>query len=261
VNDPYREFGQGYAHRRQPDPRIAHHLETALGNAKSVVNVGAGTGSYEPVGRKVIAVEPSRVMIEQRAPGSAPVIQAFAEHLPFADASFDAGLAILTVHHWADTARGLAELRRVSRRQVILTWDQPVMAQFWLISDYLPEIAQTEKDLAAFSAIRDELRRQGARVAVTKVEVPGDCRDGFLAAYWRRPESYLDPTVRSAISSLAKLDETRMGSAMTRLADDLATGRWQARHGALCAAESLDLGYRLIIAEAEPDPRGLSTPG
>jgi SAM-dependent methyltransferase len=246
VDDPYEMFGRGYAPRRRPDPRIARLIDTALGDARSVINVGAGTGSYEPLGRRVIAVEPSRVMIDQRPPGSAPVVQAFAENLPFADATFDAGLAILTVHHWKDPARGLAELRRVSRRQVILTWDPEVMARFWLIADYLPEIAEAEKDMAAIDTIGALLEAAGASAMASIVPVPADCIDGFLAAYWSRPEAYLDPAIRAAISSLAKLDPGRMEQAMSELAKDLNEGRWRARRGALLQAETCDVGYRLL---------------
>ncbi|GIH08528.1 methyltransferase type 11 [Rhizocola hellebori] len=250
MNDPYGVFGRGYVHRRRTDPRIAALIESALGDARTVVNVGAGTGSYEPLGRKVIAVEPSPVMIRQRPPGSAAVVRAFAEHLPLPDQACDAAMAILTIHHWRDPGRGLAELRRVARRQVIVTWDQAVMARFWLIADYLPEIAEAERDLTAFDAIQAELTRQGALLNVMNVDVPADCHDGFLAAYWARPEAYLDPAVHASISSLAKLSPARLEEMTARLADDLAGGRWQERHGALRDAGSLDVGYRLIIAEA-----------
>ncbi len=242
MTDPYRTLGLGYTHRRRPDPRIAEMIGAAVGEARSVVNVGAGAGSYEPTGRRVVAVEPSPVMIAQRPPGLAPVVRAFAEQLPFPDNSFDVGLAILTVHHWKDPARGLAELRRVSRRQVVLTWDQAVMAQFWLVADYLPEIAEAERDLAAYDFIHAQL----APARVSEVPVPQDCRDGFLAAYWNRPQAYLDPAVRAAISSLAKLDPARLGEAMARLEDDLASGRWRQRHGDLCQAQARDVGYRLV---------------
>lgn len=144
VTDPYQLFGQGYRNHRQPDAHIAGLIATALGTPRTVVNVGAGTGAYEPANRSVTAVEPSGVMIGQRPAGSAPVVRAWAEHLPFPDRTFDAGMAVLTVHHWTDPAAGLAELRRVSRKQVVLTWDQQVMARFWLIADYLPEIAEAE---------------------------------------------------------------------------------------------------------------------
>ncbi|MFD0591780.1 class I SAM-dependent methyltransferase [Catellatospora coxensis] len=220
MSDPYQTFGVGYAQRRRPDPRLAALVEDALGEARTVVNVGAGTGSYEPADRSVLAVEPSAVMIAQRPPGSAPVVRAVAERLPLADKSFDAGLAVLTVHHWTDPARGLAELRRVSRRQVVLTWDHAVMSRFWLIADYLPEIAEAERELPE----QDFIARQLAPAQVTAMPVPHDCSDGFLAAYWNRPHAYLDPAVRASISSLARLDPDRVAEAMRRLGDDLARG-------------------------------------
>ncbi|GHJ43581.1 methyltransferase type 11 [Catellatospora sp. TT07R-123] len=242
MTDPYRTLGTGYATRRRPDPRVAAIIEQALGGARSVVNVGAGTGSYEPADRTVTAVEPSPVMIAQRPPGSAPVVQAVAEHLPFADGSFDAALAILTVHHWTDPARGLAELRRVSRRQVVLTWDHAVMSRFWLVTDYLPEIAEAEQDLPDCGFIGREL----GRVRVAELPVPHDCTDGFLAAYWNRPHAYLDPAVRASISTLARLDPARVAEATSRLSADLASGRWQERHGRPDSAGTADVGYRLV---------------
>ncbi|MBV1856526.1 class I SAM-dependent methyltransferase [Catellatospora tritici] len=242
MTDPYRTLGPGYSERRRPDPRLATIIEEALGDARSVVNVGAGTGSYEPTDRMVLAVEPSPVMIAQRSPGSAPVVRAVAERLPLPDRSFDVGLAILTVHHWTDPARGLAELRRVSRRQVVLTWDHTVVSRFWLVAEYLPEIAEAEADLPAC----DFISRQLGPAQVTEVPVPHDCSDGFLAAYWNRPSAYLDPTVRASISSLAKLDPTRVAEAMRRLRADLDSGLWQQRHGRPDEAGSADVGYRLV---------------
>ncbi|MEV0228240.1 class I SAM-dependent methyltransferase [Nonomuraea sp. NPDC050786] len=248
--NPYQTIGLGYSHHRRPDPRIAALIDQALGSARTVINVGAGTGSYEPRGREVTAVEPSTVMIEQRAPGSAPVVQGYAESLPFPDQSFDAAMAILTVHHWSDAAAGLAELRRVSARQVVLTWDPAVSARFWLVAEYLPEIAVADARLAALDAVRTHLERDGAPVAVVPVPVPADCTDGFLGAYWRRPHRYLDPQVRAAISALAILDQEQVERAVRRLDADLATGRWHERHRALLDADALDLGYRLVMAAA-----------
>ncbi|MET9243133.1 class I SAM-dependent methyltransferase [Nonomuraea sp. NPDC003709] len=244
--NPYESIGLGYSHHRRPDPRIAGLIDQALGPARTVVNVGAGTGSYEPRGRQVTAVEPSTVMIEQRPPGSATVVQGYAESLPFPDRSFDAAMAILTVHHWTDAAAGLAELRRVSARQAVLTWDPAVTARFWLVAEYLPEIAEADARLAALEVVETHLGRDGTPVTVVPVPVPADCTDGFLGAYWRRPHCYLDPQVRAAISALATLDQERAEDAMRRLAADLATGRWHERHRALLDAGTLDLGYRLV---------------
>ena len=238
----YDQIGIGYSDYRRPDPRIAARIEAALGTCRSVLNVGAGAGSYEPSGRSVLAVEPSAEMIRQRRQTAARAIQADAGHLPFEDRSFDASLAILTIHHWPDKARGLAELRRVARdRVVILTWD-PEHTAFWLIQDYLPEI--TEIDRRDFPTLR-EIESALGPIETEAVAIPADCVDGFLGAYWRRPAAYLDPRVRSAISIFSKLDAT---AATARLEADLADGTWKARNGELLARAELDVGYRLIVA-------------
>lgn len=244
LTDPYRTFGRGYAGVRRPDPHIARQVHDALGTATTVVNVGAGTGSYEPADRRVLAVEPSVTMVRQRGPGTAPVVRATAEALPCGDGRFDVAMALLTVHHWRDPVAGLTELRRVSRRQVVLTWDVEVMARYWLVADYLPEIAVRERGLATVNTVRGVL--DGAEVRV--LEVPWDCVDGFLAAYWRRPAAYLDDGVRAGMSGVAALPETVVGPAMARLAADLRTGEWQRRHGGLLSQKTQDVGYRLVIA-------------
>jgi SAM-dependent methyltransferase len=246
--NPYQTIGVRYSSHRRPDPRIAALIEQALGGARTVLNVGAGTGSYEPRGRQVTAVEPSTVMIAQRPGGSAPVIQGYAEALPFPDRSFDAAMAILTVHHWTDAAAGLAELRRVSDRQVVLTWDPAVTARFWLVEEYLPEIAEADAELATLDIVQANLALDQAEAAVVAVPVPADCTDGFLCAYWQRPHCYLDPAVRAAISALANLDQQHVDRAVRRLRADLATGRWQARRRERYDADALDLGYRLVTA-------------
>jgi SAM-dependent methyltransferase len=239
----YDRIGIGYADLRVPDPRVAQHVVDALGDARTVVNVGAGAGSYEPV-RTVLAVEPSPVMLAQRPPGSAPAVQAVAEALPLRDLACDAALAVLTTHHWSDPGAGLDELARVSRRQVVLTWDQRFTAgRFWLLRDYLPEAAEREAGLAALDAV--VAHWPDARVEV--VPVPWDCTDGFFAAYWRRPEAFLVPAVRAAISGLALLDPRLVQDAVRRLGDDLASGAWQERYADLLALEELDCGYRLVI--------------
>jgi SAM-dependent methyltransferase len=240
----YDRIGSTYARYRQPDPRIAAAIDTALADTMNVANVGAGTGSYEPHGRGVIGLEPSRVMIEQRPRDAAPVIQGVAERLPFRDASFDAALAILTVHHWPDAQRGLYEMQRVAPKQVVLTWDPAVAARFWLVADYLPQIAQHEADLPTVDMIARELRTTDVRT----VNVPWDCSDGFLGGYWRRPEQYLDPDARVAISSLALMDDRIIADAMRKLARDLEDGSWHRRHADLLSLDELDLGYRLVVA-------------
>jgi SAM-dependent methyltransferase len=243
----YDEIGRGYVVSRRPDPRIARAIHAALGDARSVVNVGAGAGSYEPANLFVTAVEPSLEMIRQRPSGSAPVVQAVAEHLPFADASFDAALAILTVHHWTDRAAGLAELARVARRRaVVLTWDPACLEDFWLTTEYLP--ALLDLDLPRFPALPD-IARSFATIEALPVPIPHDCQDGFLGAFWRRPDAYLDPDVRRAISGFAQLPPAVVDDCVARLAADLGSGRWNDRFGHLRRQDSADLGYRLIVAD------------
>lgn len=237
----YDAIGQEYGAYRRPDPRVAAAIVDALAGAESVVNVGAGTGSYEPGDRAVVAVEPSVAMIRQRRPG-VPVVRASASALPFRDGAFAAALAVLTVHHWPDKARGLAELARVARRRVVvLTWD-PAAPGFWLVDDYFPEILAIDRPI--FPAIAD-FRRGLGEVEVRPLAVPHDCTDGFLGAYWRRPAAYLDAGVRGAISTFAKIANVEAG--VTRLRRDLEDGTWARRHGDLLARSELDLGYRLVI--------------
>ncbi len=239
----YDEIGVGYRDRRHPDPRIGRRIEDALRESESLLNVGAGTGSYEPRDRRVVAVEPSREMIAQRARDSAPVVQASATGLPFADAAFDAALAILTIHHWPDRRRGLAEMARVSRGPVVVLthfWDDE--SAFWLVDDYFPAIR--EMDRRKMPPI-SELASTLGPVEVLPVPIPHDCTDGFLGAYWRRPRAYLDPSVRAAISSFALIPEVEAG--IERLRADLDDGSWHARHGHLLEREEADLGYRLVV--------------
>ncbi len=240
----YDRLGIGYAAHRSPDPRIAAAIRGALDDARDVVNVGAGTGSYEPDDRRVVAVEPSAVMVRQRPAAAAPATRASALRLPFRDGAFDAALAVLTLHHWPDWRAGLRELRRVARaRVVLLSWD-PACDGFWLVRDYLPEI------LAADRAIFPTMAAMAAALGpatVVPVPIPSDCRDGFLGAYWRRPEAYLDPAVRAAISSFARIGDPAPG--LDRLRDDLRSGRWHDRHADLVGRDAIDLGYRLVVAD------------
>jgi SAM-dependent methyltransferase len=239
----YDAIGLGYGHYRRPDRRIATAILDALGDATTVVNVGAGAGSYEPVDRSVVAVEPSFAMIRQRPAGSAPVVQASATHLPFRDAVFAAALAVLTVHHWPDRVRGLTELARVAQhRLVIVTWD-PATSGFWLVEDYFPAILEIDRQILP---PMEELRQTLGTIEVRPLPVPYDCTDGFLGAYWRRPHAYLDPGIRSAISTFAKISDVESG--LTRLSADLADGTWERRYGHLTRQSELDLGYRLVIA-------------
>ena len=239
----YDEIGIGYSRYRRPDDRIAKRIDAALGESRSVVNVGAGTGSYEPQNRWVIAVEPSAEMIRQRPETAAHAIRATAARLPFRNHSFDAALAILTLHHWPNRERGLAEMVRVARdRIVIVTWD-PDHSSFWLVQDYFPEIL--EVDRAIFPTM-NAIESIVGPIDVEPILIPGDCADGFLGAYWRRPEAYLDAGVRSAISAFAKLHHTE--PALMRLRSDLADGTWRRRCGSLLDRSSLDIGYRLVTA-------------
>jgi SAM-dependent methyltransferase len=243
----YDRIGRTYTATRRPDPRIAARIVAALGDARTVVNVGAGTGSYEPSDREVTAVEPSAVMIAQRPPGAAPVVQAAAEALPFADASFDAAMAVLTLHHWSDWRAGCRELRRVAReRVVVLSWDPGYARRLWLVDEYLPDAYAPA--VQGFPAVAEQAQALGAHIEA--VPVPWDCRDGFLGAYWRRPEAYLDPDVRAGISTMARLGDEPLADGLARLCADLDSGAWARRHADLLERDELDLGYRLLVAAA-----------
>lgn len=242
----YDTIGATYTVTRRTEPRIAAQIWAALGDARTVVNVGAGTGSYEPPGRHVTAVEPSAIMRAQRPAGAAPCVAAFAESLPFEDRSFDAAMAFATVHHWQDPIAGLREMRRVARRVVVFTHDSSDTGwrrRFWLTRDYLPEVA----DLVAGRPSLDELAHSiGARVE--PVLIPWDCVDGFFEAYWRRPEAYLEEPVRRGVSVWARVGPDAEQRAVRSLRDDLASGRWAERNRDLVELESAELGLRLLIA-------------
>lgn len=243
----YDLLGRDYTRHRRPDPRIASRLRAALGRARSVLNVGAGAGAYEPGDRPTIAVDPSAVMLAQRASGAAPAVQALAEALPCAARTVDAVLAVLTLHHWRDQKTGLAECMRVARQRVVLfTWD-PDSAGFWLVQDYLPELMVLDR--TQFPSMQTLVSATGrdARVAVTPVPIPHDCEDGFLGAYWRRPKAYLDASVRAGISSFARVPDAE--ARLQTLRADLDSGAWEKRYGTLLARDELDLGYRLVIVD------------
>ena len=244
----YDSIGTGYTRLRRPDPRIAAAVHAALGAAETVVNVGAGAGSYEPGDRWVLAVEPSHVMIGQRPPGRAPAILASAESLPLADSTVDAAMATLSLHHWSDWRAGLRQMRRVAReRIVILTWD-PDAADFWLTREYVPWLR--DWDAGRFPTI-EQMRDALPGANVEPVPIPRDCEDGFLGAWWARPEAYLDPAVQRSNSLFALTpNQGRLARDLARLAADLRSGDWDARHGELRRRGELDLGYRLIAAPA-----------
>jgi SAM-dependent methyltransferase len=243
----YDSIGRTYGLTRRADPRIAALVSDALGDVASVVNVGAGAGSYEPA-RTLVAVEPSRVMISQRPRGSAPAVQAVAEGLPLRDDCADAAMALLTMHHWTDVRTGIAEMRRIARRRLVfLTWHPDVIAErFWLMSEYLPEAARIDSAMAVPLDLLTGLLRNAQ---VRPVPIPHDCQDGFGAAYWRRPEAYLDPAVRAGMSFLAKAGDEEVGAGLGRLAADLRSGRWHESHADLLELDSIDLGYCLVIGE------------
>jgi SAM-dependent methyltransferase len=237
----YDSIGINYAELRKPDPRIARIIESALGSAQTVLNVGAGTGSYEPAHRSLIAVEPSREMIRKRRPAASAAIQARAEALPFDDGSFDAAMAILTLHHWPDKEAGLREMRRVTRGRIILLTFDPSHRP-WL-TDYLPELAALdEAQMPAMSAYERWL----GPVQITPVPVPHDCSDGVLYAYWRRPAAYLDPYIRSGSSSFWAIGNAE--AALEQLRRDLETDEWKRRYAELLTLDEYDAGYRLVVA-------------
>jgi SAM-dependent methyltransferase len=243
----YDRVAASYSGVRRADPRIAAAIHRALGDARSVVNVGAGTGNYEPADREVVAVEPSAEMRARRAPGAAPCLDGVAEALPLEDDSVDAALAVLTIHHWRDPAAGLAEMRRVARRRVVLfTFDVDRAADYWFITDYLPETAGADR---VRTPTIDETVAMLGGARVETVPIPADCTDGFLGAYWQRPEAYLDPNVRSGISTFQVVDRVRIDEALALLEADLRSGEWERRHADLRRRESVDLGYRLLTSE------------
>jgi SAM-dependent methyltransferase len=253
----YDRIGRAYTSTRHADPRIAAAIWAALGDARTVLNVGAGAGSYEPADREVVALEPSPVMIAQRPAGAARVVQGRAEELPFDDGSFDAVMSVLSDHHWTDRDRGLRELRRVARERVVLFNANPGEFElFWLTAEYLPE---------AFELIAPRYRSPGAweqelgaalgHVELSPVPVAHDCTDGFYGAYWRRPEAYLEPEVRAGISVFAQLSSGAVRRAVDQLGADLEIGRWHERHRELLTMDELHLGYYVITAESTQDRR------
>jgi SAM-dependent methyltransferase len=242
----YDEIGRSYATTRKEDPRIAAEIRAALGSGGSMVNVGAGTGNYEPVDRIVVAVEPSARMVAQREQRSRLVVRAVAERLPFPDRVFGAALALFTMQHWDDRRAGLRELRRVSLRQVVF-FRQATKVNLWMIN-YFDDDAPRERQVSEgdIDIVQDCLQVREVRPLL----VPHDCSDGFGAAFWARPEAYLDPVVQASISELASLSDDARARWTARLATDLESGEWDRRHGHLRATTEYDVGYRLAIAES-----------
>jgi SAM-dependent methyltransferase len=245
----YDVMGLGYARVRRADPRLEQAIWRALGDARTVLNVGAGGGSYEPSDRWVLAVEPSEVMVAQRPPGAAPVITSRVEQLPLADCSVDAAMAILTLQHWQDLHTGLAELQRVVReRIVIVTMDVQKLARLWLVRDYLPELLG--QHMAKFPSI-EGLCRLLADPEVEVLPVPHDCSDGFMAALWARPEAYLDSAIRAATSPWYELPDHVVDRALDTLGADLRSGAWHRRYAGLLDLSELDVGLRLITTRSQ----------
>jgi hypothetical protein len=242
----YARYGTGYAGRRRTDPRIAARVVAALGDARTVVNVGAGAGSYEPADVALVAVEPSLAMIDQRPVGSAPVVRAVAGALPFPTGSFDAAMATVTVHQWPDPIAGLAELRRVATGSVVvLTFDPDALDRLWL-AEYAPDLHRAES--ARYPSIDAIVSALGGEVTVATVPVPFDCRDGFTEAYFGRPEAFLDRTVRRSQSAWSFVDPAVEAGYCEQLRADLESGAWDARYGAMRHQPSFEGSLRLVVA-------------
>lgn len=247
----YERHGHGYSQRRRPDPRIAAMIHRAFGDARTVLNVGDGAGSYEPDDRYVAAVEPSAMMRAQRPPERVPAIDATAEDLPFDDDSFDAVMATITIHQWNDLEAGLREMRRVSRNQVVnLTFDAAALEEFWL-REYVPEVIAIEQQ--RYPAIERIVRVLGGSTDVLGVPIPRDCSDGFGEAYYARPEAFLDADVRAAQSGWMLADPAATQRGLDKLAADLSCGVWDGRHGRLREQSERIGAVRLVVAR--PDSR------
>lgn len=239
----YDTIGGGYTATRRTEPRIAARIWAALGSARTVLNVGAGTGSYEPPDRPLIAVEPSAVMRAQRPADAAPCITTTADRLPFPDQSFDAAMAVLTDHHWPDPIAGLCEMRRVARRVVVFNFDAAHIGEFWLARDYLPEVMK----LATHHPTMAECAK-AIGAGLEPVPIPWDCADGFFHAFWRRPEQYLRQEVRHGISIFAAVGPQAEQRMTQELRADLESGRWADRNRDITGLAEADLGARLLVA-------------
>jgi SAM-dependent methyltransferase len=248
MNAPrYDWLGTTYTTTRREDPELAGQIHTALRDGRTLLNVGAGAGAYEPRDRIVLAVEPSPVMIAQRPADAAPAVLAAAERLPFVDGSFDAAMALHTVHHWSDAAAGLGELRRVARRVVVVVGDASVIDRLWLTAEYFPGLAFGARREVQPQAIAERL---GGRTEIRPLRVPVDCLDGFTEAFIARPEAYLDPGVRRNMSTFRLLPDDQVAAGVASLRRDLASGAWDARYGDLRRLSHLDTGLRIVVSEA-----------
>lgn len=244
----YDRIGKDYQRRRKPDARFVALIEEALGNCVSVLNVGAGTGSYESGKRKVVALEPSETMIRQRPLEAAPAIVGQAEHLPFLDKSVDAVTAFMTVHHWLDVPRGLSELRRVARRCVVIMTYLPELGPFpdrWITNLYFPGIAAAHRRRMPNLRFFEEAF---GKVILMPLRIPHDCTDGFIDAFWARPEAILDPAVRNSMSAFQLLNPVDLVQGIAQLRADLKHGVWDAQFSRLRTQKELDVGLRLVIA-------------
>jgi len=241
----YDKIGKGYSVGRREDPRIASEIYQFLIGAESVLNIGAGAGSYEPLDLNVLAVEPSQEMIKQRSKDAAPVKQAFAESLPFEDGLFSHSMTVLSIHHWTNREAGFNEIKRVTKnRFVAVTWD-PSSEPFWLTEAYFPEIHAIDKSI--FPSL-DELVTNFPGVKFYPLEIPADCTDGFTAAHWARPHAYLDPLVRSGMSTFSKIHDIEPG--LKRLSSDLECGLWDRKYGHLRCYDKLNVGYTIVVWDA-----------
>ena len=244
----YDAIGAEYARTRREDPRIAALIHAALAEARTIVNVGAGAGSYEPRDRQVLAVEPSEVMIAQRDSRLPPAILGGAFPLPLEDQSMDAAMAILTIHHWdEDQERGVREMRRVARGPVvILTFDPEVSARMWLMADYLPEVAELDRRI--FPTTEALARWLGAGVDVLEVPIARDTPDWTLGSFWAHPERVIDAQARNSTSGFARMRPEVINRVVEAVAHDLHEGTWDARHGHLRDLDEYDAGLRLLVS-------------
>ncbi len=244
MKELYDGIGRGYSTKRCTDPKIYAQIAAQLQGADSILNIGAGSGSYEPENIPLIALEPSQVMINQRPEASHPAVCGRADSLPFPDNAFTHAMTVLSMHHWQNRDRAFEEIQRVTQRRFIaVTW-MPDLAPFWLTDDYFPEIL--DYDRQHFPLI-DEIKQYFTPLTVNPLLIPHDCRDGFLGCFWQRPEAYLQPAVRACISTFTKIKY--LDSGLKRLRAELLSGAWSAKYSALLSKTEVDLGYRILVAD------------